>query len=154
MQVFCDRTISAPRTQPRLIDLDVNGTANFLHTYVDFWKIVNVHGSFEDVRLNDERRLVITSPFDQYLQFLRDLGDLAKSMSPALISVLVKSLTRDTLRNLSHTCYGLDDLASFLPNSSHDYVIFGNFTTDSLEKEFSKLRQGSGGTYFFPFNKL
>ena len=140
LQVFCDRTISALRTHPHLVDLEVNDTANFLNIFVDFWKIVNVHGPLEDVRLNDERRLVITSSFDQHLQFLRDLGNLAKSMSPALISVLVKSLTRDTSRNLSHTCYGIVDLAIFRLNSSHDYVNLGNITTDPLEKEFSKLR--------------
>ena len=29
-----------------------------------------------------------------------------------------------------------------------EYVFLGSFSTDPLEKEFSKLRQGSGGTYF------
>ena len=87
LQVFCDRTILAFRTHPRRIDLDVNDTANFRSIFVDFWKIVNVHGSFEDVRLNDEKRSVITTPFVQHLQFLRDLGNLAKTMSPALIFI-------------------------------------------------------------------
>ena len=149
LQVFCDRTVSALRTHPLLNNLDVSDTADFINIFVQFWKIVNVHGSFEDVRLNDERRSVITSPLDSHLQFLHDLGDLAKSMSPALISIRVKSLTRDTSSNLSHTCYGLIDLATFLLHTAqHDYVILGNFTTDPLEKEFSKLRQGSGGAYF------
>ena len=149
MQVFCDRTVSALRTHPLLNNLDVSDTADFINIFVEFWKIGNVHGSFEDVRLNDERLSVITSPLDSHLQFLHDLGDLAKSMSPALISIRVKSLTRDTSSNLSHTFYGLIDLATFLLNTAqHDYVILGNFTTDPLEKEFSKLRQASGGAYF------
>ena len=37
---------------------------------------------------------------------------------------------------------------------SHQYVLIGHFTTDSLEKEFSKLRQGSGGTYFLSFQQV
>ena len=28
------------------------------------------------------------------------------------------------------------------------YVMLGNFTSDPIEKEFGKLRQGSGGIYF------
>ena len=31
------------------------------------------------------------------------------------------------------------------------HVLIGHFTTDPLEKESSKLRQGSGGTYFLSF---
>ena len=32
--------------------------------------------------------------------------------------------------------------------TSHKYVLLGQFSTDPLEKEFGKLCQGSGGTYF------
>ena len=49
LQVFCNETISALKTHPRLVDLDVNDTADFLNTFVDFWKKVNVHSSFENV---------------------------------------------------------------------------------------------------------
>ena len=49
---------------------------------------------------------------------------------------------------LSHTCNGLVDLAQHLLGKGNCYVLFGWFTTDPLEKYFSKLRQGSGGTYF------
>ena len=45
-------------------------------------------------------------------------------------------------------CLTFVDLAKYLLNAGNDYVIFGWFTTDPLEKYFSKLRQGSGGTYF------
>ena len=40
------------------------------------------------------------------------------------------------------------DLAKYFTELSQDYVIFGWFSTNLLEKCFSKLRQGSGGTYF------
>ena len=40
------------------------------------------------------------------------------------------------------------DLCRHLLATSHVYVGLGMFTTDFLEKEFGKLRQGSGGTYF------
>ena len=36
----------------------------------------------------------------------------------------------------------------YLLATSHDYVLLGMFTSDHLEKDFGKLRQGCGGTYF------
>ena len=38
-------------------------------------------------------------------------------------------------------------VATFLA-TSHKYVLLGQFSTDPLEKEFGKLCQGSGDTYF------
>ena len=59
-----------------------------------------------------------------------------------------RQLTSETSGFLSHVCKGFVDLAKYLLQSGNDYVIFGWFTTDPLEKYFSKLRQGSGGAYF------
>ena len=59
-----------------------------------------------------------------------------------------RQLTAETSGFLSHICKGFVDLAKYLLRAGNDYVIFGWFTTDPLEKYFSKLRQGSGGTYF------
>ncbi|XP_066912747.1 uncharacterized protein [Clytia hemisphaerica] len=53
----------------------------------------------------------------------------------------MKTLTKDTSNALHHTLNGL--------MSPHQkYVMIGEFCSDPLEKEFGKLRQGSGGTYF------
>ena len=60
----------------------------------------------------------------------------------------VKQLSKDTATALYHTCNGLVGLCRQLLSSTHEYVVLGKFTTDYLEKEFGKLRQGSGGTYF------
>ena len=60
----------------------------------------------------------------------------------------VRELTTDTAHSLSHTCNSFVEPANYLLGAGNDYVIFGWFTTDFLEKYFSKLRQGSGGTYF------
>ena len=65
-----------------------------------------------------------------------------------------KILTRDTGRVLVHTLTGLVDLCRTLLSRSHQYALIGHFTTDPLEKEFSKLRQGSGGTYFLSFQQI
>ena len=54
------------------------------------------------------------------------------------------------------TLTGLVDLCRTLLSRSQQYLHFliGHFTTDPLEKEFSKLRQGSGGTYFLSFQQV
>ena len=147
LQVFCDKTVSVVKTHSYLIGRNVNDTALFLELFVAFWKVVNVHGPYEDICLNDDRRSVIRLPSNANLHQLLTLGDLAKSMAP-VTTPRIKSLSRDTSRNLAHTCYGLVDVAKNLLNHEFDYVPFGHFTTDPLEKEFSKLRKGSGRAYF------
>ena len=37
---------------------------------------------------------------------------------------------------------------------SFEYVVLGIFSTDPLEKQFSKLRQGSGVTYFITVQQI
>ena len=60
-----------------------------------------------------------------------------------------KTLSRDTANGFSHTCRGLISLSRYLlMYKQFDYVLRGKFTAGHIEKEFGKLRQGSGGTYF------
>ena len=56
---------------------------------------------------------------------------------------------------LSHTCKALADLENCI-SKDHEfsYVMFGLFTSDPIEKEFSKLMQGSGGTYFITVQQI
>ena len=115
---------------------------------LNFGKSLRVRGPYESIHLQDERRLVIRSPNDESLKLLLKIGDLAKSMAPLTSRMRIKSLTKDTSANLAHTCYGLADMSKFLLNQNHEYVALGCFTTDPLEKEFSILRQGCGGSYF------
>ena len=42
---------------------------------------------------------------------------------------------------------GLVDLTRHLLDTTHDYVFLGEYSTDPLEKEFGKLRQGAGYSY-------
>ena len=51
-------------------------------------------------------------------------------------------------------CKGLIELATHLLSLNHEYVMSGIFTTDYLEKEFGKLRQGSGRTYFITIQQI
>ena len=53
------------------------------------------------------------------------------------------------------TCKGVVDLTKdLLSNCHYEYVCLGRFTTDPLEKEFGKLRQGSGATYFINVQQI
>lgn len=81
------------------------------------------------------------------LQFLLDLATMAEKMRKTT-TPRCRQLTVETSGFLAHICRGFVDLAKYLLSTGNDYVIFGWFTTDPLEKYFSKLRQGSGGTYF------
>ena len=60
----------------------------------------------------------------------------------------IKKLSIDTAKALHFTCHSLVDLCRNLLARTHSFVPLGQFSTDPLEKEFGKLRQGSGGVYF------
>ena len=133
---------------------NVDGTVLFLSKFIQFWKIVNVHGPYADVRLIDPNRAVIRSSDDANLQKLLAISEFADHMAPSG-SKRIKQLTRDVAYNLSHTCKGLVGLSTFLLNTNnHEYVALGNFTTDPLEKQFGKLRQVSGGTHFITVQQV
>lgn len=45
-------------------------------------------------------------------------------------------------------------MARHLLATTHDYVLLGTFTSDHIEKEFGKLRQGSGGAYLITVRQI
>ena len=147
LQVFCDETIAALECFSHSQDLSAEGTILFLKLVVKFWKIVNVHCKGMDLRVNDERRAVISTKDDERLSFLIDFAAVVNEMK-SRTRKRIRKLTIETETMLSHTCSALVNLAQHLLTSGNCYVLFGWFTTDPLEKYFSKLRQGSGGTYF------
>ena len=67
---------------------------------------------------------------------------------------IIKSLTTDTSIAIEHTCYGLVDICQFLLESGFNFVMLGEFTSDFLENEFGKYRQGSGGSYFISIQNV
>ena len=98
------------------------------------------------MRHNDPLQAVISDPNDSRLDIILEFGNMAKNMAGN--QGRVKQLSKDTALALYHTCNGLVDLCRHLLNTNHEYVCPRKFTTDYLEKEFGKLRHGSGGTYF------
>ena len=65
-----------------------------------------------------------------------------------------KDLTTDTSHALSYTLNGMVDLCKHLLDTTHDFVLLGNYSTGPLEKAFGKLRQGSGGTLFLNVQQI
>ena len=99
------------------------------------------------MRRNDQLQGAISDPQDKRLTFLLEFGDMAKKMAGKQHS-RVKQLSKDTAFAIHQTCHGIVELSRHLLETSHKYVLLGQFTSDHLEKQFSKLRQGSGGAYF------
>ena len=148
LKVFSEKTRQALLSHPCLVDsLEVKDTARFIEIVLTWWNIVNVKATSMDTRLRDPLRAPISDPGDDRLQTLLDFGEMALKMAGPQ-GRRKKQLTRDTAQGIHHTCNGLVGLCRYLLNTSHSYVLLGQFSTDPLEKEFSKLRQGSGGTYF------
>ena len=146
LRVFCDETISALKSHPEF--KSARGTIIFLEALVKFWKIVNVHSRYAAERTRDPLKEIISSSCDATIRTLNQFNLMIQNMSTSG-GKRIKSLTKDTATCVSHTCYGLVELSEHLLQlEAFSYVKLGNFSTDSLEKEFSKLRQGSGGTYF------
>lgn len=84
---------------------------------------------------------------DAMLDYLSKLADKVLAMCSSE-RVRVQKISRDTSFCFYHTCHGLVSITKFLLQTSHDFVLLGDFSMDPLEKAFCKLRQGCGGTYF------
>jgi len=152
LKVFCDETISALKSHPDF--QSAQGTIIFLEIMVEFWKIVNVHSQFAAQRNRDCLQEVITSSCDTKLQKLNKFNAMVQNMCSSG-GKRMKTLTKDTSTCLSHTCLGLVELSEhLLEQGSFKFVMLGQFSTDPLEKQFSKLRQGSGGTYFITVQQI
>ena len=82
---------------------------------------------------------------DQRFNFIKDFGrDMAGKQG-----CRVRQLSKDTANGIHCTCMVLVALTRYLLEvKQYNYVCLGKFSTDPLEKAFSKFRQSSGGTYF------
>ena len=96
----------------------------------------------------DPCKRAVASIDDTNLKFVLEFAELSEKMAAQSKGFRIRQLTKDASFMISHTCKGLVDIAKFLFESGKSFVLFGAFSTDPLEKYFSKLRQGSGGTYF------
>ena len=154
LRVFCDETLNALLNHPGMSNAeDVQNTAIFLKKVITWWKVINVKALGADTRHNEPLQAVIRDPEDARLYTLLEFGDMALIMTSKQ-GKRVKELSKDTAVAIHHTCYGMVDLCRHLLATTHEYVCLGILTTDFLEKEFCKLRQGSGGTYFISVQQV
>ena len=150
---LCNGTVTALLTHPGMKEVEaVHDTALFIRKVVTFWKILNVK-SLGGVRRNDRLQAVISDPEGPRLKTITEFGDMCKTMI-SQPGKRIKQLTRDTAVAIYQTCNGLVELPRHLLSTTHQYVVLGKFTTDKLEKSFSKLRQGCGGTYFITVQQI
>lgn len=154
LKVFCDNTYNALLNHPGMKKFSgVEDTAIFIGKVLKWWKILNVKSVGKDIRHRDPLEQVISDPFDERLNFILEFGKMCLQISgPA--GKRCQQLTFDTAQSVFHTCNGLVELCRSLLTSTHKYVMMGTFSSDPLEKEFGKLRQGSGGTYFINVQKV
>jgi hypothetical protein len=147
LQVFSERTAAAIKCRfpgnQQAID-----TARFISIVVKWWDILNVKQKGLDEKLNDINRKPIFDKDDPRLTYLLDFGKMALQMK-GKVRKRVNQLTNDTGKAVWQTCFGIVALCKSLLNEHQfEYVLLGQLSTDPLEKHFSKLREGSGGTYF------
>ena len=95
LRVFCDETVAAFQTHPKLNPVDVAGTTDFIKIFIKFWKLFNVKGIGTDGRYNDSLRAVLRSSDEPRLKFLLDLGHMADKMKKSGKN-RVHELTSDT----------------------------------------------------------
>ena len=148
LRVFSEETIAALRTHSEMKSDEVEGTAVFLEKVVKMWKILNVRSKGKDVRRNDPLVAPIESPDDPRLKYLLDIADMFLSMGKKEKGKRKKELTRDTAKCLHHTLNGIVELCKMQLETTHSFVLLGDYSNDPIEGAFGKLRQGSGGTYF------
>lgn len=154
LKVFCEETYNAILNHPGMKDQnDREDTAIFIKKVMTWWTIMNVKGKGVDIRHRNELEAVFTDPEDSRLKNVIEFGQMALEMKGP-VKKRVKQLTRDTATAIHHTCNGIVNLIKHLLHTSHQYVCPGKFTTDPLEKAYSKLRQGSGGTYFISVQQV
>ena len=149
LKVFSDETYTALNTHPSLSNReDVKETAAFIRSVTDMWKILNVRSNYKDQRRRNPLEAVMTDVDDPRLKVLLDKAEMFRKMEKPRGGKRSKCLTIDTSQALYHTLNGSVGLGKNLLLDDHDFVMLGEFSNDPLEKEFSKIRQGSGGTYF------
>ena len=148
LRVFYEKTYTAIINHRNMRNVDGSEhTAAFIRIVVNWWNILNVKSIGVDVRFNNKLQAVVQDPLDERLNTILQFGEMALQVKGDQ-GKLYKQFTRDTAQAGHHTCNGIVSLCRSLLRVSYNYVLLGTFSTDPLEKEFWKLRQGSGGTYF------
>lgn len=146
LNVFCDENVTAMKTHRLLQDAKRRITVTFIEEILKVWEIVSVKYIYASAKTNDPLKRAISEGNDGSLTFIVNFGIMVKNEGEARKDTTF--FTRDIRMTIEHTCIGLIDIYRHLLCSGFNFVFLGEFTTDYIETEFSKLRQVSCGTYF------
>ena len=141
MRFFCEETLSALSTHPKIDQSNVKGTVVFLQRFTDAWNILNVHKLVDEKRLRDRLRSVIESPDDLYLTQLPSRSKIFEIMDCHNGNKRIKMLTVETSKKIAHSLKGLVQLAKYLLSTSHEFVKLGDLTSDLFKKLFISVQQ-------------
>ena len=109
---------------------------------------MNVKSRNIDLCKRQPLQAVVSDPNDFRFDYILEFWEMCLKMGGQL-GKRKRQLSKDTTACIHQTCCGVVDLAKhLLSDEGNDYVCLGDFTTDPLEKAFSKFCQGSGGAYF------
>ena len=147
LRVFSEETVAALSTHPQIDHDAVSGTRIFIQLILNLWKIFNVRVFGEEKAFKDDLRAVFSCPDDPRFDFLQEISEIAHQMKPTS-TPRKKCLTHDTSKFLIHNMSGFTNMTKYLLSEGDRYVLFGAYSTDNIEKDFGKHRQGTGGTYF------
>ena len=92
---------------------------------------------------------------DPRLQEILNVSRMVECMPSSNGPKRHKTFTKDTATALSQTiCCVVDLVKHLLRSEEFGFVMLCEFSTDPLEKAFSRLRQGSGGAYFITVQQV
>ena len=121
------------------ISVDKNDTALFINKVLIWWKILNVESLQIDKLRNDPLQAEIRSPNDTWFDFIIEFVKMVLNMAGSQGN-RKKLLFLNTATTIHPTCNGIISVCRHVLGTSHEYPLFGQFSTDPLEKEFGKLR--------------
>ena len=79
---------------------------------------------------------MVESKDDERLEFLFELAEMFRKMGKPLGGRRRRCLTIDTSNALWHAINGLVELCNHLLDDDHDFVMFGYYSNDPLERPF------------------
>jgi hypothetical protein len=122
-------------------------TANFLRLIRTWWNTVNVRNPTMGKRMRDPVREPVRLDDMGAVQFLERFFKWLKEWQET--AEKRQGLSSETFMCCAQATRGLSSLAIYLLEEKNlDYVLFGQITSDPLEKRFGWYRQLGGANYF------
>ena len=138
VRVFNDRVVAALKLDGKI------ETARLIQQVLTWWKIVNVAGKSEDIRFNDQDRVVQTPQSNNLSKY----AQLFSNATSGHGSKRIQSLTHDTRKALIQTTEGLEAVCRHLYSKGQEYVCLKDLQSDKIEREFGIYRQSVGANFF------